>query len=89
MFVSTAQDWGNVVRDRRTELGLTQEDLAVRVGRARQWVVRFESGHAGSASIDNLIGLLDALDLHAEVERSDEDPDPILHDVDATDPSDR
>ncbi|BDZ55407.1 helix-turn-helix domain-containing protein [Agromyces marinus] len=86
MFVSTARDWGNIVRDRRIELGMTQEELADRIGRARQWVVRFESGHAGSASIGNLISLLDALDLYAEVSASGEDPDPMFMDVDIRDP---
>ncbi|HET6300203.1 helix-turn-helix transcriptional regulator [Microbacterium sp.] len=78
MFVATARDWGNIVRDRRVELGMTQQELAERVGRARQWVVRFESGHAGSASIADLIRLLDALDLYVEVDAIEEDPDPMF-----------
>ncbi|WP_417562275.1 helix-turn-helix transcriptional regulator [Microbacterium sp.] len=73
MIVSTAADWGNVVRDRRIELGLTQAELARRVGRARQWVVRFESGFAGSASVDSLLAVLDILDLYVEVGETDED----------------
>ncbi len=89
MFVSTPQDWGNVVRDRRNELGMTQEELAERVGRARQWVVRFESGHAGSASVDSLFKLLDVLDLYVQVEVAEEDPDPMFMDVDISDPYDR
>lgn len=82
MFVSTPRDWGNVVRDRRTALGLTQSDLADQVGKARQWVVRFESGHAGSASVDSLVRLLDALGLVSEVAIDMEDPDPMFMDWD-------
>ncbi|WP_454296195.1 helix-turn-helix domain-containing protein [Salana multivorans] len=67
MLVTTPRDWGNIVRDRRAELGLTQEELAERIGRARQWVVRFESGHAGSASLESLTRVLDALGLYATV----------------------
>ena len=94
MFVSLPRDWGNVVRDRRNQLGITQEELAERIGRARQWVVRFESGYAGSASVDNLMKMLDALDLYVEVNATDDpdapeadDDDPLFMDV--TDPWER
>lgn len=97
MFVSTPRDWGNVVRDRRNQLGITQEDLAGRVGRARQWVVRFEAGYAGSASLDNLMKIIDALELYVEVNATDE-PDalfdhdedgPLFVDVDISDSYDK
>lgn len=81
MLMNGSRDWANVVRDRRVELGLSQEDVARRIGRARQWVVRFESGHAGSASLDSVIALLNALDLYAAVDIADEDPGPMLMDV--------
>lgn len=88
MLVNVSHDWGNIVRDRRSDLGLTQADLARRIGRARQWVVRFESGHAGSASVDSLMAVLHALDLYAEVDTAEEetDSDPIF--MDAVDPWD-
>ncbi len=76
MLVNVSHDWGNIVRDRRSDLGLTQADLARRIGRARQWVVRFESGHAGSASVDSLMAVLHALDLYAEVDTSVDEIDP-------------
>lgn len=86
MLVNVSHDWANIVRDRRSDLGLTQADLARRIGRARQWVVRFESGHAGSASVDSLMAVLNALDLYAEVDTATDetDPDPMF--MDAVDP---
>lgn len=83
MLLNVSQDWANIVRDRRTDLGLTQADLARRIGRARQWVVRFESGHAGSASVDSLMAVLNALDLYAEVDIAEDaaEPDPMFMDV--------
>ena len=83
MLVNVSHDWANIVRDRRSDLGLTQADLAQRIGRARQWVVRFESGHAGSASVDSLMAVLNALDLYAEVDTADDgaDSDPMFMDV--------
>lgn len=88
MFVTTTRDWGNIVRDRRTDLGLSQEALAERIGKARQWVVRFESGHAGSASLESLGTVLDALDLDVRVEAPEDrgDPDPMFVDTDTSDP---
>lgn len=86
MRISTPRDWGNVVRDRRVELNMTQEQLADHVGKARQWVVRFESGNAGSASIASLTKLLDVLDLAVDVAEHDEDPDPMFMDLTIQDP---
>lgn len=89
MYVGTSRDWGNIVRDRRTDLGLTQAEVAARIGMARQWVVRFESGYAGSASLDSLVKLLDALALDVRVDPvepldGDDDPAPMLKSIDAT-----
>lgn len=78
MYISIPRDWSNVVRDRRTDLKMTQGELAARVGKARQWVVRFESGHAGSANIDSLTRLLAVLELNVNVDVTDEDPDPMF-----------
>lgn len=76
MLINTPRDWGNVVRDRRLALDMTQEQLAERVGKARQWVVRFESGNAGSASLASLTVLLDVLGLTVEV--SQFEPEALL-----------
>lgn len=89
MFVSTVRDWSNIVRDRRVALGMTQEELAEKVGRTRQWVIRFETGHAGSASLADLLNVLDTLELDVEVtaETVDEiDPDPLFMDPSNPDP---
>jgi HTH-type transcriptional regulator/antitoxin HipB len=67
MLVMTPADWGNIVRDRRRDLGMSQAELAQHVGMSRQWVVRFESGHAGVATIDHLTRLAEALGLDVEV----------------------
>ena len=82
MFVTTTRDWGNIVRDRRRDLGMSQALLADRIGKARQWVVRFESGHAGSASLDSLLALLDVLGLDLRVDAAPEDSDPAFPDFD-------
>ncbi|WP_244857910.1 helix-turn-helix transcriptional regulator [Agromyces archimandritae] len=83
MFVNTPRDWGNIVRDRRIDLGMTQSDLAERIGKARQWVVRFESGHAGSSNLDSLVKLLDVLELEVDLAVADDsaDPDPLFTDA--------
>ncbi len=88
MLVNTAKDWGNVLRDRRLELGMTQEELAERVGKTRFWVIRFETGNAGSASIESLRAMLDALGLLVTVEADPgfDDPDPMFMDPSNADP---
>lgn len=44
MHVRTATDLGALVRDRRTDLGWSQELLASKVGVSRLWIVQLEKG---------------------------------------------
>lgn len=44
MILQSAKDVGALVRDRRTELGLSQLQLAEKVGVSRVWLVQFEGG---------------------------------------------
>jgi transcriptional regulator with XRE-family HTH domain len=45
MLAHTVGDLGAAVRQARTALGMTQEDLARRIGVSRRWVLRFERGN--------------------------------------------
>lgn len=60
MRVKTAKDLGNLVHDRRKALGMTQAELAARVGVSRLWVNQVESGHGGAA-VAKVLQLLTAL----------------------------
>ena len=51
------------VRERREELGLTQDELANRAGVSRQFILRLEAGRAPGVSVDKLMRVLDQLDL--------------------------
>jgi len=48
MKIRTASDLGLLLRERRRELGLTQAELAERIGASRQWVIRVEQGNQRS-----------------------------------------
>ena len=52
---------GNSIRERRRKQGLTQEQLAVKVGVRQRTISDIES--AGAARIDTLLRTLGALDL--------------------------
>lgn len=67
MRVRTAKDLGNVVHDRRKALGVTQAELAHRVGASRLWVNQVESGHGGAA-VAKVLQLLSALGLTMNVD---------------------
>jgi y4mF family transcriptional regulator len=62
----TARELGIVVRERRHELGMTQQQLAdlARVGRT--WLVAVEAGHQ-RAELDKVLSVLSVLDLTLDV----------------------
>ena len=56
-----------VVRDARIARGLTQAELAQRVGVSRPWISRFESGHVENAGFERIMKLFEVLDMRMEV----------------------
>ncbi len=79
MRVHTMQELGAALRQARTELRLTQADVADRVGVSRDWVVRLEHGHPrleAQLVLDALeaVGLTVALDSDADAPADDSAP---------------
>lgn len=66
MLVNSIHDLGATVRGRRLSLGLTQAELADRLGMTRQWVSFVERGRT-APSFDALLGVLDALDMELDI----------------------
>jgi y4mF family transcriptional regulator len=58
------------MRGRRTDLGLSQVELARLAGVSRKWISEFEGGHL-SAEIGLVLRVLEALGLAFEVVSSD------------------
>ena len=61
-FDAKARAWyyGEVLRDRRKELGLTQKELAERIGRERTYINRVEQGET-DLQLSSFIRIADAL----------------------------
>ena len=61
-FDAKARAWyyGEVLRERRKELGITQKELAERVGRDRTYINRIEKGEA-DLQLSSFIRIADAL----------------------------
>lgn len=57
---------GAVVRKRRSALGMSQTQLATKVGTTRQWLSRFEQG-TNDVSIAIVFAILGALDLEIQI----------------------
>ena len=66
MRVSTTGDLGALVRQERQDQGLTQAELAERIGTTRQWVSQFESGTL-NPRVGLVLAALTALDLDIDV----------------------
>ena len=62
MKVTSVRDLGALVRSTRLDAGLTQAELATRLGVARDWVVRLEQGHP-RLEAQRVLDALAALDL--------------------------
>lgn len=67
MYVRTAEDIATYCRERRKELGLSQQRLAERVGVGRWWVIEFEQGKP-TVELGLVLRTLGALDLNLVVE---------------------
>lgn len=46
MIIKTMYDMGLAIRQRREQLGLSQETLAARAGVSRSWLAKVETGKA-------------------------------------------
>jgi HTH-type transcriptional regulator/antitoxin HipB len=66
MIVRTADELPEIVRDRRRELGLTQEQLADIIGVHRAFVSQLERGKA-TVRFDLLLRLVQALGMDIEL----------------------
>jgi HTH-type transcriptional regulator/antitoxin HipB len=66
--LSTARDIGALIRDRRQEAGLTQEQLAAKAQVGRQWLVAFESGAHDRAEIAKVLAVLAAVGVRLYVD---------------------
>ena len=66
MRVRSVKELGSLVRERRKDLGWSQQELASRVGVQRLWVSQFEGGKT-TAHIGLVMRTLRALDLAISV----------------------
>ena len=66
MLIHNVRELGARLRDQRLELGLTQAELAKRIGVTRFWVIQVERGSAG-AQIGLLLKALSTLGLELDV----------------------
>lgn len=65
-----ADELGKQFRHRRRQLGWTQQQLAERVGVARQWIVRLERGNE-RAELAPILRTIFQLDLNLQLEPID------------------
>lgn len=91
MIVTTVLDLGAVIRDQRGAQGLTQRQLADRVGASREWIVRMEQG-APRTEVGLVLRALDALsiqlDAHPQDRRSPDGDRTMLQDIVASNTED-
>ena len=66
MTIHSPHALANTVRRRRLDLGLSQSNLADRVGVSRKWIIDVERGKS-TVALSHLLRLLDALELDLSV----------------------
>ena len=72
MDVYTARDLGAAARQKRENLGMTQQAVADAAGVTRDWLLGFEAGNPG-ASLGRVLTVLNTLRLHLDLVDSPED----------------
>lgn len=87
MRILTANDLGNLVREQRRHLRMSQTDLAERAGVDRSWLSHVERGH-DRAEFGKVLRVLWALDLVLDLRRSMLDGPESSHDRRESDPAD-
>ncbi len=71
MRVASVRDLQTLARRRRKGLGLTQDELAARMGVSRKWVYTFETGSPNAVELSIVLRLLAALGLVLDVDPPD------------------
>ncbi len=66
MAIRSIHDLAAAIRGRRTDLGMSQVELAMRTGVSRKWIYEFEAGKP-AAELGLLLRVLDALGLGIEL----------------------
>lgn len=66
MRASWSTDLGRIARQRRLDLGWSQEELAAKAEVTRQWLTRFETGK-GDPTLSKVLRVLRELKLHVDV----------------------
>lgn len=66
MLAANAADIGNIVRRRRTNAGLSQTELADKIGVSRKWIADLERSHP-RAQLHLVLDVLNALDALVDV----------------------
>ncbi len=70
LTIRSIHDLAAAIRGRRTDLGMSQAELAKRTGVSRKWVYEFEAGKP-TAELGLLLRVLDALGLGIELTLGD------------------
>jgi HTH-type transcriptional regulator / antitoxin HipB len=70
MTIRSIHDLAAAIRGRRTDLGMSQAELAKRTGVSRKWIYEFEAGKP-TAEFGLLLRVLDALGLGIELTAND------------------
>jgi len=66
MRASWSADLGRIARQRRRDLGWSQEELAAKAEVTRQWLTRFETD-TGDPALSKVMRVLRELELHVDV----------------------
>lgn len=79
-MIRSARDFGNLVRTRRKAMGITQAELAARIGSGERFVVDLESGKPSCQLEKSLLAAVEVgIQLSAEPPEHPQDDDELAH----------
>jgi HTH-type transcriptional regulator / antitoxin HipB len=74
MLMKTLRDFGAVIRDARKAKGLTQTDLAKKLGIRQDWISNIEGGRIGNPSLGTVLQVCAVLDIEIRADRVSKAP---------------
>ncbi|MBT1171650.1 helix-turn-helix transcriptional regulator [Bifidobacterium sp. SO4] len=76
MLVMTSGGYAQLLKDERQRQGISQTEMAEKLGVSRRWLIEFEHGRVPNPGFATILSMLSALGLSLDVRKTPHPTDP-------------